>query len=78
MSEDGVSLEENIESYIRKKVENDKEYTLEERKWILECLIPRVGFLKCKAGAKTMVNIYLQTVKTWKNRKGRVGEVVWG
>jgi len=54
------------------------EYTQEEKRWIVECLLPRLSHLKAKNGLKAMWAIYSQTIKTWKFRKGKVGEVVWG
>jgi len=73
--------DDNIVMYIRRKVKEDKEgYSPEELQIIETILIPyaNTGGMKAKAGKKVMVNIYLQTIKTWKYRRGKIGEVIWG
>ena len=63
--------------YIKKKLKNDKEYTDEEREWIKKNLLKNFQGKK-KYSGKAIIPIYMETIKTWKYRKGKVGEVVYG
>jgi len=57
--------------------QTDDPYTHDELLWIRDVLIGHVlHHGKMKAGGKVMVPIYMEMIKTWKYRKGKVGEVV--
>lgn len=59
--------------------QTDEPYTHDELLWIRDVLIKQlvVGVSgKMKYSGSAMVPIYLEMVKTWKYRKGKVGEVV--